>query len=297
MSIRLQMLQVARLARPRQLGDAAELVERFVRDRLDASGGFVDRAGKPDLYYTVFGIDCLLALQAEVPSEHIRRYLESFNNGEALNYLHLTCLARCYAALPNTQVPEAVRDRVIEQMQQHRKDEGGYDTELDSDHGSAYGCFVSIAACQDVGASLPPSDAIQSCLSALQSEDGGYANDQDIPLGSVPATAAAITASRALHLAAPQNGVAFLKSCFHEQGGMIALPGAPMPDLLSTAVGLHALSSANVDIQPAIEPCLDFLDTLWTARGSFYPTWAEEDDALDVEYTFYALLALGHLSV
>jgi hypothetical protein len=43
------------------------------------------------------------------------------------------------------------------------------------------------------------------------------------------------------------------------------------------------------------EPCLDFLDTLWTNRGGFYGTWA--DDTLDCEYTYYGLLALGHLSL
>ena len=40
---------------------------------------------------------------------------------------------------------------------------------------------------------------------------------------------------------------------------------------------------------------LDFIDTLWTNEGSFYGHWQEE--TLDCEYTYYALLALGHLSV
>ena len=43
------------------------------------------------------------------------------------------------------------------------------------------------------------------------------------------------------------------------------------------------------------EPCLDFVDSLWTNRGGFFGTWA--DDAVDCEYTYYALLALGHLSL
>ena len=43
------------------------------------------------------------------------------------------------------------------------------------------------------------------------------------------------------------------------------------------------------------EPCLDFVDSLWTNRGGFFGTWA--DDAADCEYTYYALLALGHLSL
>ena len=46
--------------------------------------------------------------------------------------------------------------------------------------------------------------------------------------------------------------------------------------------------------ESAKERALDFVDTLWYAAGGFYGHWADED--LDVEYTFYALLALGHLS-
>ena len=53
MSMRLEMLQVARLA-PNLLLDACDLVAEFVRSQFDPqTGGFLDRAGNPDLYYTV----------------------------------------------------------------------------------------------------------------------------------------------------------------------------------------------------------------------------------------------------
>jgi hypothetical protein len=48
-------------------------------------------------------------------------------------------------------------------------------------------------------------------------------------------------------------------------------------------------------IGPVKEPCLDFVDSLWTSTGGFYGNWA--DDAVDCEYTYYGLLALGHLSL
>ena len=51
------------------------------------------------------------------------------------------------------------------------------------------------------------------------------------------------------------------------------------------------------DINPITDICLDFIDTLWTNRGSFFSSWADEDETLDVEYTYYGLLALGHLSL
>jgi hypothetical protein len=43
------------------------------------------------------------------------------------------------------------------------------------------------------------------------------------------------------------------------------------------------------------ERCLDFVDSVWNAEGGFHGHWA--DDHLDAEYTFYGLLALGHLSL
>ena len=69
-----------------------------------------------------------------------------------------------------------------------------------------------------------------------------------------------------------------------------------MPDLLSTATTLHALAALEVRLtEEQTERCLDFVDSLWNADGGFHGNWT--DDYLDCEYTFYGLLALGHLSL
>jgi len=81
----------------------------------------------------------------------------------------------------------------------------------------------------------------------------------------------------------------------HTDGGFFAAPRAPMPDLLSTATALHALAALHADVAGIREACLDFVDSLWTSIGGFHGTWA--DDTLDCEYTYYGLLALGHLSL
>ncbi len=66
MSLRLEMLQVARLA-PKLLGDSTDLVADFFRSQHHPSGGFCDREGKPDLYYSTFGIAGYVALQTTHP--------------------------------------------------------------------------------------------------------------------------------------------------------------------------------------------------------------------------------------
>ena len=57
---------IFRLA-PRQLGESRDLVAAFLRARGNPDGGFQDRAGASDLYYTVFALDALIALQEEPP--------------------------------------------------------------------------------------------------------------------------------------------------------------------------------------------------------------------------------------
>jgi len=106
MSIRLEMLQVARLA-PRMLGESAGLVREFLIRQQNEDGGFQDRAGRSDLYYTVFGMEGLLALQAPLPVAKLEDYLKQFGAGENLDFIHLCCLARCRAAL-NAKVPSNV---------------------------------------------------------------------------------------------------------------------------------------------------------------------------------------------
>jgi len=62
---------------PSLLRDSCELVRDFVLSQLSDSGGFLDRGGDVDLYYTVFGVDCLLALQEELPRDRIDEHLSS----------------------------------------------------------------------------------------------------------------------------------------------------------------------------------------------------------------------------
>jgi len=92
------MLQVARLA-PNLLQEAADPVARFFREQFNEDGGARDRAGKSDLYYTVFALEGLIALRQELPVDRIRPYLRKFADGEGLDFIHQACLARCWAAL------------------------------------------------------------------------------------------------------------------------------------------------------------------------------------------------------
>jgi prenyltransferase beta subunit len=288
------MLQVARLS-PKLLGESRDLCIEFLHSQVGPDGGFGDRAGQTDLYYTVFGIEALIALRADLPVATLVAYLRSFGDGEGLDFVHLTCLARCWAALPRTETADVPRETIRQRLETYRTPDGAYDAAPDAEEGTVYGCFLALGAYQDLGLDLPDAAAMARCVLGLQSGDGGFANQADMPIGLTPPTAAAATLLRHLGQPVPRETGPWLLSRCHPEGGFYATPLAPMPDLLSTATALHALAGLQIDLHDVKEPCLDFLDTLWSSKGAFYGTWADEE--LDCEYTYYALLALGHLSL
>ena len=289
------MLQVARLA-PKQLGESRDLVAGFLREQLNPDGGFQDRAGASDLYYTVFGLDALDRAAGRAARRR-RPPRTSTDSATAPGSTSSTSPAwraagrRC-AVCPTPRVV----DRLLARIEACRSADGGYATTPGAPHGSAYGAFLALGAYQDLGR-----DAAGRRRRARRRCDG-----------CAPPTAATaiIPACRRAHdrrprrpcscmrhLDAPPDrdaGMWLLDRC-HARGGFFASRATPVPDLLSTATALHALSALHVPIAGLREPCLDFVDSLWTNRGGFFGTWA--DDAVDCEYTYYALLALGHLSL
>jgi prenyltransferase beta subunit len=288
------MLQVARLA-PKALGDARELVTGFILGQLGADGGFSGRAGESDLYYTVFGLESLIALGSDLPSQAVAGYLRTFGDGSTLDFVHLTCLARAWADLPRGLREEAPKQQIRDRLESHRTGDGGYHAAPDAETGNVYGCFLALGAYQDLGLEMPDPTRMVACLREMEAADGGFANQSEQAFGLTPATAGAVMLLR--HLGQnPGPGLAqWLLSRRHPGGGFFASPAAPVPDLLSTATALHALAGMQVSFGEFKDSCLDFIDTLWTNRGGFYGNW--QDDILDCEYTYYALLSLGHLTL
>lgn len=295
MSLRLQLLQVARLA-PRLLGDSAGLVRDFYRRQFNAAGAACNRAGDADLYYTTFALAGAQTIDAPVPADRTAAWLATFGDGASLDFVHRGALARCWAAVGRDRMPAGLDRALLARLETFRKPDGGYEGDPKLAHGTAYGAFVALGAYEDLGHTPPqPIELIRS-LKRLETPDGAWSNAPGLPVGALNATAGAVTLIR--HLGFPVNPAVgdWLLAQAHLQGGFVAVPGAPLPDLLSTATALHALACLERRVPSGVhERCLDFIDTLWTAEGGFHGHWA--DDHLDAEYTFYGLLALGHLSL
>ncbi|MDG1832828.1 MAG: prenyltransferase/squalene oxidase repeat-containing protein [Verrucomicrobiota bacterium] len=295
MSLRLEMLQVARVA-PTVLGEAAGLVKEFLRGQQNPDGGFKDRSGKSDLYYTVFGMDALAVFQAEPNLDAVKKFLGTFADGDGLDLVHLSCLTSCWGSLGKDRLPKGLRVKLLQRLESFRKPCGGWDNNLKREHGTAYGSFLALGAYQDMGKLPPKPLRILQSLKKLETPDHAWNNHPNLPIGSTNPTAGAVVLLNNLHLPINAEVGQWLRARLHPQGGFVAVPGAPMPDLLSTATALHALAAMDVRLtEEETDRCLDFVDSLWNATGGFHGHWS--DDYLDCEYTFYGLLALGHLSL
>ncbi len=298
MSLRLEILQVARLA-PKLLGDSTELVRAFFARQFSAEGAGRDRTGQPDLYYTIFALAGLHALTADLStlnSQLSTSWLSGFGDGAGLDFVHLGALARCWAAVGLEKMPAGFAPKLLARLEAFRARDGGYDGDPGAAHGNAYGCFVALGAYQDLRAAQPAPLRMVQCLKFLETPDGAWANARGLRTGSTNATAAAVTLLHQLGIPINPAVGDWLLTQAHPDGGFRAMPAAPLADLLSTATTLHALACLEKPVpEPIRERCLDFIDTLWSAAGGFHGHWADDD--LDAEYTFYGLLALGHLGL
>ncbi|MBN2505160.1 MAG: hypothetical protein JXQ71_00555 [Verrucomicrobia bacterium] len=305
-SLHIHMVQAARQA-PRVLGEATEQIAAFVRSQQHPSGGFVDRNGSPDLYYTVFALDSLMALQQQPALAPLAAYLRSFGDGTGLDLVHLCSLARGWAALRHLDLSGATSppQHILPNLERFRASDGGFHPKPGNRTGTAYGAFLALGAHQDAGCPLPDPESLAASLEPLATPDGAWTNECVLPpdsravskcpqAGATNATAAAVLVLRHLARPIPATVGDWLLRQWCPQGGFRASPATPMPDLLSTATALHALAALDTPIAGLREVCLDFLDSLWTNAGSFHGHWA--DDHLDCEYTFYGLLAAGHLA-
>ena len=327
------------------LGDSLDAVRGFLGRRLAPEGGFQGRDGRSDLYYSVFGLEAALALGVDLPHERINAYLDSFGAGNSLDLVHLTSLIRCRANLvefcgpgapgraslgPQTRndafgdpVPARLNvscgdARPTGRLLEHRAQDGGFNTAPGVSRGSAYGSFLALGACQDLGLDLPDMEAVAQSVCSLRMPDGGFSNEPTMAVSATPATAAAICVLHYLKRPVPESAIHWLLDRADPRGGFTAISlaqdhtdprveGVPpsnrgrdardtmaIPDLLSTATALFALSLVGALAAEGKDKHLDYLDSLWNPQGGFRGHWA--DETVDCEYTYYGLLSLGCLA-
>ncbi|MBN1417924.1 MAG: hypothetical protein JXP34_04065 [Planctomycetes bacterium] len=293
MSLRLAMRTAARAARSR-LPDGGAAAAGFLRSRRAEDGGFRGRAARSDLYYTAFAVEALAALGAD-PPPGLADYLRRFGTGASLDFIHIACLARSWASLDLDGIDPKAPGILLDRMREYGAAGGGFHhAKRGAARGTAYGCFLAVGLCEDLGADLPDSGAILSCLAGLRLPDGAYANEPGRSMGLTPATAAATTLLAHLEGAVAPETPAWIRAHHRRSGGFAAATLSPIADLLSTATALHALAACGEPLDDLREPCARFVEGLRGDTGGF--CGHRFDRTADCEYTWYGLLALGHLS-
>jgi len=222
------MLQIARLS-PNLLGDSGDLVRQFLMSQLLPDGGFADRGGHSDLYYTVFGLESLVALRDDPPQSATTAYLERFADGDGLDFVHLACLARCWANLCRGDFRRVPREAVLRRIEGFRSLDGGYAQTPGAAAGTLYAAFLALGAYEDFQIPLPEPGRLLGAIQSLRALDGAYSNQSSASRGLTTSTAAAVLLLR--HLGdAPDSILAdWLLARAHRQGGFFALPDAPSP--------------------------------------------------------------------
>ena len=316
----------------KQLNESScKQIQKFILGQQNVDGGYRGRAPDSDLYYTLFGMATSLTTGTAVDPMNISRYLESCGNG--LDFVHLASLARCRASLPYLKLfpkflkmadspmkgiadiilritqsqPKKVgaerqnptssfnhSEQILVKMEEYRASDGGYHQNIkNAEFGTPYAGFLAFLAYQDLGYELPEPQALLESISRQKLQDGSFANSSGVESGTTTATAAAVVLLAALGETPASKCVDSLLSRAAPVGGFLAGGNSPAPDLLSTATALYALKRAGSSLDKLGDKNYDFIESLWNEDGGFSGNIF--DDRSDVEYTFYALLALGVL--
>lgn len=245
-------------------------IKKHLLKSITKDGGFADRGGKIDLYYSMFGCFVAEALSVNEIVPALKDYVKRAVNQDSLSGIHLFCGAILYSKLHGFDTTtEKLRKKV--------------EIELENNNGnkSEYNYFIGLLT-------LYYLQDYQFILK-LKKKIKGFSNEKESPCSLA---AAETVINRVLGKSVKEVEIK-LKSFYRSNGGFVALQKAPITDLLSTSVALYALQFIDSDLTNIKPDCLTFVDNLYL-NGGFRATDLDFD--IDIEYTFYGLLALGALA-
>jgi hypothetical protein len=245
-------------------------LKNFVRTKQTLSGGFADKAGNADLYYTLFGyfLTDVLELKDIIPS--IRNYIDAETRKNDLTTIHLHCLAILSARLGKKSF---IKQFLKQRIHTHLNDQLG--------NQPAYSAFLGMLTCyylNDYKGFYMLSKRIKS-----------VAGKDNLPCSVL---AALLVLQQSFKKPVDKLKEDVFKF-YDKDGGFKATQVSLIPDLLTTAVALYALKFANFDLNKIKPECYEFVDSLYQ-DGGFGGNRFDPDT--DIEYTFYGLLALGALA-
>lgn len=246
-------------------------MKTFVKQQQTDKGGFADRAGKCDLYYSLFGCFLAEALEMEEVLLSLKEYVKNVIGNQTVNGVHLHVAAILYIKLFDiTTFPIDFKEKVYQDLLLQNKKQEIY---------TGFMSMLTFYYLEDYYG-----------LYRVGKHLKGISNRTSMPC-SVASAQLILQKCFGKPILSMEK---LLHSFYRNDGSFNAITGAPTGDLLSTGVALYAFRLANSDIRIIAPDCLRYVDALFTGGGFCATVY---DVQPDVEYTFYGLLAVGSLPV
>ena len=311
--------------------ETADEIRNFILRKQTTAGGFADRAGKSDLYYSLFGCFLAEAYGVNKVTEPLKGFVRAEIDSKNLSGVHLYCAAILYSKLfGSDDTSLALGHKIKQELKSTHQSiiPSAYQHISTSAHQHIpYSSFMGFLALYYLG-DFP---AIKHLLNQYRISPSPYQPFTKSPHHPItPSSHHHITTSPHHHITpSPHHHITpsahqlisksahqpcpvtaanailrqlsnhpdpsseeKIKSFYCPSGGFAAVLDAPCEDLLSTGVALYALKFIDADIRTLKPQCLSFVDNLYE-DGGFRAV--QTDFETDVEYTFYGLLALGAL--
>jgi len=241
----------------------------FVQSCQHSGGGFTNRAGRPDIYYSLFGVWLSGAIGLKKILENHKRFmLENEEVQKEPVEVFAEILIR--SVLFKNEFKKPSKLKLIKMALQ---DTGRMSI--------FYRLFLFLLAFDAFYRNKVIYFFARPALSF-------YSPSAESPCS----VHAAIAVARQKAGLCTKKEAKILLSFFEDGKGFKAFREVDEPDLLSTAVALFALKFTGADLRLVTPTCLELIQQNYSA-GAFLA--GNGDEMRDLEYTFYGLLTLGTL--
>ncbi|MDX9880957.1 MAG: prenyltransferase/squalene oxidase repeat-containing protein [Prolixibacteraceae bacterium] len=245
---------------------------QFVVSLQNDDGGFSDRAGQSDLYYSLFAHFILKSTWSGGYQQKLKSFVAEKGKGSGAHLVDLCCLAILHKELNGTFF--AGLNYLVSALKYLKPSKYG---------GSrAYPYFLLFLAFDVYGFN----NRLTRWLARR------FYRDEALNGLPCPALAAQIVFKNQLgHRVKNDSNLLF--SYFDDRLGFKVFPETEKADLLSTSVALVALKTGGADLTLVAPACFRLVEANFR-DGAFLS--GDGDPHRDTEYTFYGLLALGALA-
>ncbi|HAQ18796.1 MAG TPA: hypothetical protein DCR40_06100 [Prolixibacteraceae bacterium] len=279
-------------------------VFQFLISQQNADGGFHDRGGRSDLYYSLFGAMILRAWSMKYGEEGKEKVNQRLATGDLVqkymepgiwNLEFERKLRQFIGRKQADVVPGFIEQCCLSLLQKETK--VNRFSRIKTLYVLGKSCWkerYSINLSYRSFVLFLTLDAIFPFRGVLKRLSGKMLSRIEVDMHSPCSEVAAKVFLQKMLNQDGEKDQKLLKSFACESGGFKAFSHLQQADMLSTAVALFALDFAGSDLRLLKPACLDFIQQNFV-DGAFLS--GDGDQTADLEYTFYGLLALGVLVV